>query len=145
MSKFPKRFGPDVEVEVVDLDAADIEYRGEALTETRAEEVAAEVLPGTFGMPTVTVTAAYAARRLPELLDRVERGETVRITRAGHGVAELRHVTPSTGRRQREVVAGAPALDDGFQGDVDAAAGLAATDDSHREAPVDPRHEPRDR
>ena len=51
MSRFPEHFGPDVEVEEVDLDAADLTYRGEALTEARADEVATEVLGRTPGRP----------------------------------------------------------------------------------------------
>lgn len=42
--RFPRHLGPDVEVETVDLDTADVRFRGERLTEARAEEVAAEVL-----------------------------------------------------------------------------------------------------
>jgi len=45
MSKFPKGFGPDVEVEEVDLDTADVRYRGEKLTEARAAEVATPTPP----------------------------------------------------------------------------------------------------
>jgi len=37
MSKFPKQFGPDVEVHEVDLDREDVRFRGDRLTEARAE------------------------------------------------------------------------------------------------------------
>jgi hypothetical protein len=43
-----------------------------------------------------------------ELLDRVECGETIRITRAGHGVAELRPVTSTTGRALRAAAGASP-------------------------------------
>lgn len=51
MSKFPKDFGTDVEVEEVDLDAADVRYRGNELTEARAEKVAADIVSRTPGRP----------------------------------------------------------------------------------------------
>ena len=41
--RFPEHLGPDVEVEDVDLDTADVRYRGERLTEARAEAVAADL------------------------------------------------------------------------------------------------------
>lgn len=51
--RFPRHLGPDVEVEAVDLDTVDVRFRGERLTEDRAEAVAAEVLAriddGTLG------------------------------------------------------------------------------------------------
>lgn len=43
-SRFPATFGPDVEVEEVDLDTTEVTYRGGLLTEARAEAVADEVL-----------------------------------------------------------------------------------------------------
>ena len=54
MSKFPKDFGPDVEVEEVDLETADVRYRGAKLTEARAAEVAADVLSRTPGRPSLS-------------------------------------------------------------------------------------------
>ena len=43
-SRFPAAFGPDVESEEVDLDTTVVRFRGERLTEERAEAVAREVL-----------------------------------------------------------------------------------------------------
>lgn len=43
-SRFPSTFGPEVEVEEVDLDTAVITVRGERMTEERAEAIAQEVL-----------------------------------------------------------------------------------------------------
>ena len=54
MSTFPKEFGPDVEVADVDLDHAEVQFRGEKLTEHRAEQVAAEVLSRTPGRPSLS-------------------------------------------------------------------------------------------
>lgn len=54
MSTFPKRFGPEVEVTEVDLDQEDVRYRGEKLTEERAEQVAADVLSRTPGRPSLS-------------------------------------------------------------------------------------------
>lgn len=54
MSTFPKRFDPEVEVTEIDLDQEDVRYRGEMLTEERAEQVAADVLPRTPGRPSLS-------------------------------------------------------------------------------------------
>jgi len=45
-SRFPAAFGPEVEVEEVDLDTTAVTVRGERLTEDRAEAIAREVLDG---------------------------------------------------------------------------------------------------
>lgn len=76
-----------------------------------------------------TVTATTASRGFSELLDAVERGEVVSITRAGAVVAEIRPAAPSTGRRLREALAGAGRLDDEMAGDIAAARALAVTDE----------------
>ena len=77
MSRFPNRFGPDVDVEDVDLDAADVKYRGQALTEARAEEVAAEVLARSPGRPSLS-----GARELsPSLTIRLPQQERARLDR----------------------------------------------------------------
>lgn len=54
MSAFPKRFEADVEVTEIDLDTSDVRYRGEKLTEVRADEVAAGVLSRTPGRPSLS-------------------------------------------------------------------------------------------
>jgi len=43
-SRFPATFGPEVEVEEVDLDTVAVTVRGERMTEERAEAIAREVL-----------------------------------------------------------------------------------------------------
>ena len=46
------------------------------------------------------IQSSEAKARLPELLDEVERGETIVITRRGRAVARL---VPETERRQEEI------------------------------------------
>ncbi len=76
-----------------------------------------------------TVTATHASRGFSDLLDSVERGETLRITRAGHVIAELRPVAETTGRSLREALAALPGLDDDFERDVAAATSLLTADE----------------
>ena len=96
MSKFPKGFGRDVEVEEVDLDTADVRYRGEKLTEARADEVAASILSRTPGRPSLS----GASEKSPSL--------TIRLPKQDR--ARLEHVAAKQGRRASEVVR--EALDD---------------------------------
>ena len=49
--RFPEHLGPDVELEDVDLDTADVRYRGDRLTEARAEAVAADLRARSFQLP----------------------------------------------------------------------------------------------
>ena len=96
MSKFPKDFGPDVEVEEVDLDTADVRYRGEKLTEARAERVAADILSRTPGRPSLS----GASEKSPSL--------TIRLPKQDR--ARLENIAAKQGRRTSEVVR--EALDD---------------------------------
>ncbi len=96
MSKFPKQFGPDVEVHEVDLDAANVRYRGEKLTEARAEKIAAEVLARTPGRPSLS----GARETSPSLTIRLPRQERARLDR----------LAAEQGRRTSQVVR--EALDD---------------------------------
>jgi antitoxin (DNA-binding transcriptional repressor) of toxin-antitoxin stability system len=77
-----------------------------------------------------TLTATHASRGFSDLLDAVEQGETIRISRAGHVVAELRPVTPTTGRALREALTRASGLDEAFEADVAAATDLLTTNES---------------
>ncbi len=70
------------------------------------------------------MTATHASRGFSEVLDRVEHGETIRITRDGHPVAELRPVTPATGRKLRAALAKTPTLDAHIEADIEAAKAL---------------------
>lgn len=96
MSRFPKSFGPDVEVEEVDLDTADVRYRGEKLTEARAERVAADILSRTPGRPSLS----GASEKSPSL--------TIRLPKQDR--ARLENIAARQGRRASEVVR--EALDD---------------------------------
>lgn len=96
MSKFPKQFGPDVDVEEVDLDTADVGYRGKRLTEAEAERVADDVLSRTPGRPSLS----GAKEKSPSL--------TVRLPKQDR--ARLERVAAKQGRRPSEVVR--EALDD---------------------------------
>lgn len=44
VSRFPEHLPPDLEVSEVDLDSEDVRFRGERLTEARAEAVSEEVV-----------------------------------------------------------------------------------------------------
>lgn len=96
MSTFSKDFGTDVEVEEVDLDTADVRYRGEKLSEDRAERVAREVLSRTPGRPSLSGTS----EKSPSL--------TIRLPKQDR--ARLEHIAAKQGRRASEVVR--EALDD---------------------------------
>ncbi len=54
VTRFPERPGPDVEVVEVDLDQHPGVFRGEPLTEARAESVAADVLSRLPGRPSLS-------------------------------------------------------------------------------------------
>lgn len=72
-----------------------------------------------------TITATEASRRFSDLLDAIERGEEVTITRGNKPVAEMRPVRRRTGRDLREALEKVPPLDDQFAADVaDALAGV---------------------
>jgi hypothetical protein len=96
MSNFPKHFGPDVEVEEVDLDTADVRYRGKRLTDAEAKRVADDVLSRTPGRPSLS----GAKETSPSL--------TVRLPKQDR--ARLEQVAAKRGRRPSEVVR--EALDD---------------------------------
>ena len=96
MSKYPKDFGPDVKVEEVDFDTADVRYRGKKLTEVRAAEVAASILSRTPGRPSLS----GASEKSPSLTIRLPKQDRVR----------LEQVAAKQGRRTSEVVR--EALDD---------------------------------
>lgn len=77
-----------------------------------------------------TVTATHASRGFSDLLDAVEHGETVQVTRAGHVVAEIRPASPTTGRALRVALANGPRLDEAFASDIAAATSLLTADES---------------
>ena len=66
-------------------------------------------------------TATEASRGFSDLLDTVEKGETVTITRGGKVVAEIRPATRRTGRDLRRMLESRPSLladDDTFEHDM---------------------------
>ena len=75
MSKFPKQFGPDVEVHEVDLDREDVRFRADRLTEARAEAVAEEVLSRTPGRPSLS----GPGQKSPSVTVRLPKGERTRL------------------------------------------------------------------
>lgn len=76
-----------------------------------------------------TITATRASRGFSELIDAVERGETIAITRAGHVVAEIRPAAATTGRALREALAALPSLDDDVEKDIADATALLTVDE----------------
>jgi prevent-host-death family protein len=75
-----------------------------------------------------TVTATHASRGFSDLLDAVEHGQTISITRAGRVVAQIGPASPSTGRRLREALAALPPLDDDVEADIASATALLTDD-----------------
>jgi len=65
-----------------------------------------------------TMTATEASRHFSDLLDAVERGETVTITRGNHRVAEIAPARRRTGADLRTALAGIAPPDDRFIRDV---------------------------
>jgi prevent-host-death family protein len=61
-----------------------------------------------------TVTATDASRHFSDLLDAVERGETVTIVRGSGPVAEIGPARRRTGADLRAALAGTPPPDDAF-------------------------------
>ncbi len=65
-----------------------------------------------------TMTATEASRNFSDLLDAIERGETVTITRGHHAVAEMRPARRRTGAGLRVALADVPPPDDRFAADI---------------------------
>lgn len=65
-----------------------------------------------------TMTATEASRNFSDLLDAIERGETVTITRGRHVVAEIRPARRRTGADLRAALENIPPPDDQFTGDI---------------------------
>ena len=60
------------------------------------------------------ITATEASRHFSDLLDAVERGETITIVRGGHPVAEIGPAHRRTGAGLRAALADVPPPDDEF-------------------------------
>jgi antitoxin (DNA-binding transcriptional repressor) of toxin-antitoxin stability system len=74
------------------------------------------------------MTATEASRRFSDLLDAIERGETVTITRGNRPVAQIGPPRRPTGAELRAALAEIPPPDDAFADDVNAAVSLLTTD-----------------
>ncbi len=77
-----------------------------------------------------TVTATHASRGFSDLLDAVERGDTIAITRGGRVVAQIAPAVSTTGRALRAALVEVPALDDDLEADVAGATALLTADES---------------
>lgn len=75
-----------------------------------------------------TMTATEASRRFSDLLDAIERGETVTITRGNHAVAEIGPARRRTGADLRSALADVPPPDDRFAADIAGALALLVTE-----------------
>lgn len=64
------------------------------------------------------MSATEASRRFSDLLDAIEAGETVRVTRGNKPIAEIRPARHRTGRDLRLALADLDAPDEQFIGDV---------------------------
>ncbi len=60
------------------------------------------------------MTATEASRKFSDLLDAIEQGETITITRGNRPVAEIGPAHRRTGADLRSALAGIPAPDDEF-------------------------------
>ncbi|MPZ89662.1 MAG: type II toxin-antitoxin system prevent-host-death family antitoxin [Nitriliruptorales bacterium] len=76
-----------------------------------------------------TITATEASRRFSDLLDAIERGETITITRGRHPVAEIRPARRRTGADLRAELSDIEPPDDRFAEDITEALALLTTDE----------------
>lgn len=65
-----------------------------------------------------TISATDASQRFSDLLDAIERGERVTVTRGGRPVAEIGPAPRRTGRELRVALAHVPPPDDQFETDL---------------------------
>ncbi len=78
-----------------------------------------------------TITATHASRGFSDVLDAVEHGDTITITRGGVPVAEIRPVPVATGHALGAALDALDAsLDDSFEADITAANDLLTTPES---------------
>lgn len=71
-----------------------------------------------------TITATEASRGFSDLLDAIENGETVLVTRGNRTIAQIGPAPVRTGRHLREALTTAPTLDDSIERDIAAATSL---------------------
>lgn len=65
-----------------------------------------------------TISATEASRKFSDLLDAIERGESVTVTRGNRPVAEIRPAHRRIGRDLRAALAKAAPPDDRFESDI---------------------------
>lgn len=70
-----------------------------------------------------TISATEASRRFSDLLDAIEAGDTVTVTRGNRPIAEIRPAPRRTGRDLRAALAAIPPPDDRFTADIAEAIG----------------------
>jgi prevent-host-death family protein len=75
-----------------------------------------------------TMTATEASRNFSDLLDAIERGETVTITRGNHAVAEVMPARRRTGADLRAALEQIPPPDDRFAADIASALAVVASE-----------------
>jgi len=77
-----------------------------------------------YDWPMRTMSATEASRNFSDLLDAIERGETVTITRGNRVIAEMRPARRRTGADLRAALEHIPPPDDHFAEDIAAALAL---------------------
>lgn len=75
------------------------------------------------------VTATEASRRFSDLLDAIEGGETITVTRGNRTIAEIMPARRRAGRELREALASIPPPDGDFERDIAEATELLQTDE----------------
>jgi prevent-host-death family protein len=77
-----------------------------------------------------TVTATEASRSFSDLLDAIERGETITITRGRRPIAEIGPARRRTGADLRAALEGIEPPDDRFAEDINNALALLTTEET---------------
>lgn len=75
-----------------------------------------------------TISATEASRKFSDLLDAIERGETVTVTRGNRPVAEIHPARRRTGRDLRVALAEVSPPDERFETDIAEALAYVTTD-----------------
>jgi prevent-host-death family protein len=75
------------------------------------------------------MTATEASRKFSDLLDAIERGETITITRGHHPVAEIGPARRRTGADLRVALDGTEPPDDHFAEDINSALELLTAEE----------------
>ncbi len=65
-----------------------------------------------------TISATEASRRFSDLLDSIEAGESVVVTRGNRPIAEMRPAVCRTGRDLRDALAALPPPDEHLRADI---------------------------